>query len=115
VDPVLFEQVVINLIDNAVKHGAPPIEIAARQLADRMELVVCDHGAGIAPADATRLFDKFVRSSTASGAGLGLAVVRAIIEAHGGTVDVDAASQGARFRVALPADQARMRDLAEAS
>ncbi|HEU0034395.1 MAG TPA: ATP-binding protein [Kofleriaceae bacterium] len=106
VDPVLFEQVLINLVDNAVKHGAPPIEISARREGGTIELAVRDHGPGIPVDAAPRLFDKFVRASTAPGAGLGLAVVRAIVEAHGGTVAAaDAPGGGARFVVRMPARQ----------
>jgi two-component system, OmpR family, sensor histidine kinase KdpD len=105
VDPVLFEQVLINLIDNALKHGAPPIELRARREGEVVVLEVTDHGAGIPDALGATLFDKFVRASTAPGAGLGLAVVRAIVEAHGGRVGVEnAPSGGARFRVDVPAD-----------
>lgn len=105
VDPVLFEQVLINLVENALKHGAPPIELAARREGAELVLEIRDHGAGIPEGVGPRLFDKFVRASTAPGAGLGLAVVRAIIEAHGGTVTADTApGGGARFRIALPAE-----------
>ena len=104
VDPVLFEQVLINLIDNALKHGAPPLELSASRAGDTIDLVVRDHGAGIPDGDSERLFDKFVRASSAPGAGLGLAVVRAIVEAHGGTATIERPRDGgAQFRIALPA------------
>jgi len=97
VDPVLFEQVVINLIENALKHAAPPILVRAR--AD--ELAIGDRGAGFT-RDPARLFEKFVRASSAPGAGLGLAVVRAIVEAHGGTVTAEnRPGGGALFTVKL--------------
>ncbi|MGE0397323.1 MAG: DUF4118 domain-containing protein [Kofleriaceae bacterium] len=107
VDPVLFEQVLINLVDNALKHGAPPFEISAKRTATgpgaSIEISVRDHGAGVPDGQETRLFDKFVRASTAPGAGLGLAVVRAIVEAHDGQVSVERPSDGgARFRIVLP-------------
>ena len=105
VDPVLAEQVLINLVDNAIKHGASPIEVSARREGAIVVLDVVDHGRGIPDEVRSTLFDKFVRASTAPGVGLGLAVVRAIVEAHGGRVDVEnVAGGGARFRVELPAD-----------
>jgi K+-sensing histidine kinase KdpD len=99
VDPVLFELVLVNLIENAVKHGAPPIAITAARRGDRIAIEIADHGVGVAAADRERVFDKFYRASTAPGAGLGLAVVRAIVVAHGGTATVE----GARFTVELSA------------
>jgi two-component system sensor histidine kinase KdpD len=105
VDPVLFEQVLINLIDNALKHGAPPIELRAHRDGAMVVIEVRDHGRGVPLELGPRLFDKFVRASTAPGAGLGLAVVRAIVEAHGGRIDVDnAPGGGARFRIEVPAE-----------
>ncbi len=103
VDPVLFEQVLINLVDNALKHGAPPFEIAAKGTASGVEITVRDHGPGVPAGEASRLFDKFVRASTAPGAGLGLAVVRAIVEAHKGQVTIERPdSGGVRFRIVMP-------------
>ena len=107
VDPILFEQVLINLIDNALKHGAPPLEVQARRRDAMIEIDVRDHGAGVPPGGGPRLFEKFIRASNAPGAGLGLAVVRAVVEAHGGKISVeDAAGGGARFRIELPAEHA---------
>jgi two-component system sensor histidine kinase KdpD len=103
IDPVLFEQVLINLIENASKHGAPPYSIHARRRGELVEIEVADRGAGLPEGDRARLFDKFVRASAAPGAGLGLAVVRAIVQAHGGTVAAeDRPGGGAVFRVVLP-------------
>jgi two-component system sensor histidine kinase KdpD len=103
IDPVLFEQVLINLIENATKHGAPPFAIRAQRCGDNIELEVADRGPGVPAGQTARLFDKFVRASSAPGAGLGLAVVRAIVQAHGGTVHAENRPDGgARFCVVLP-------------
>jgi two-component system sensor histidine kinase KdpD len=103
VDPVLFEHVLINLVENAVKHGAPPIEIAARRRGASVEIEVADHGAGLPPGEEARVFDKFYRASSAPGVGLGLAIVRGIAVAHGGTVVAEnRPGGGARFTIALP-------------
>ncbi len=104
VDPVVFELALVNLLDNAIKHGAPPIVITAARRGDRIELAVTDHGRGVTAADAERVFEKFFRASSAPGAGLGLAVVRAVVIAHGGAVRVEAdPTGGARFVLELPA------------
>jgi len=106
VDPLLFEHVLINLIENAIKHGAPPLHIAARRVGDSVELTVRDHGAGLPPDCEAHVFDKFFRApgSRAPGVGLGLAVCRGIVVAHGGTITAEAAEGGgARFRVVVPA------------
>ncbi|HVK73378.1 MAG TPA: sensor histidine kinase KdpD [Kofleriaceae bacterium] len=103
IDPVLFEQVLINLLENALKHGAPPLSISVHRAGDRVLLEVADRGPGL-PADASRLFEKWERASTAPGVGLGLAVVRAVVEAHGGTVEAaNRDGGGALFRISIPA------------
>jgi two-component system sensor histidine kinase KdpD len=105
VDPVLFEQALVNLIENAVKHGAPPIEIRARGAERSVELELSDHGPGLAPGTEAMVFDKFFRGPhpRAPGVGLGLAVTRGIVEAHGGTVVAGAnPAGGARFVVSVP-------------
>ncbi len=103
IDPVLFEQVLINLLENAVKHGQPPYSVRAQRRGTAVEIEVGDRGRGLPDGDASRLFEKFVRGSPAPGAGLGLAVVRAIVEAHGGTVTAEnRPGGGALFRISLP-------------
>lgn len=99
VDPVLFEQVLINLIDNALKHGAPPLTLRARRADGAIVIELGDGGAGVPDSLRAQLFDKFARAGTAPGAGLGLAVVRAIVAAHGGRVELVAPST---FRITLP-------------
>ena len=104
VDPVLFEQALVNLLENAVRHGAPPITIRASRTGGRVTIEVCDRGPGIAAGDEDHVFEKFYRASRAPGAGLGLAVVRAIVKAHGGDVRAGTApGGGARFVIELPA------------
>jgi two-component system sensor histidine kinase KdpD len=103
IDPILFEQVMINLIENALKHGAPPLSICVRRRGEVVEIELADRGPGLPPGGAARLFEKFVRASEAPGVGLGLAVVRAIVEAHGGTVSAEnRGGGGACFRITLP-------------
>ena len=103
----------INLVNNAIKFtDAGRVRIDLRRANDGMELTVEDTGIGIDPADAARIFDPFVRldaarSRDAGGAGLGLALVRAIVEAHGGTIAVDSTpGAGSRFTVRLPSTAA---------
>ena len=103
-DPVLLERAVSNLLDNAVKYSpaGAPIEVSVRA----GEVIVQDHGPGIADEDLPRVFDRFYRAATSRskpGAGLGLAIVREAAEAHGGTATAETTSAGARFRLALPA------------
>jgi len=104
VDPALVERAVSNLLDNAVKYSAPgtPIEVTVRD----GEVIVADHGPGIAEEDLPRIFDRFYRAAASRakpGAGLGLAIVREAAEAHGGRVTAESTSGGARFRLTLPA------------
>ena len=103
IDPVLFEQVLINLLENALKHATPPFAIRVARAGERVAIEVADRGRGVAEP-VSRLFDKFVRASSAPGVGLGLAVVRAIVEAHGGTVTAENRPDGgAVFRALIPA------------
>ena len=107
-DPVLFEQVLLNLLDNALKFSpaGSPLEIACRVTADRATLTVADQGPGIAPGEEERIFDKLFRGrgqASTPGAGLGLAICRSIIQAHGGTIHAEAQpGKGARFVIDLP-------------
>lgn len=98
-DAVLIERVFCNLLENAAKYSPPgnPIEIGVRTQDGRLEVSVCDSGAGFSrPGDAT-LFDMFVRGEAESakpGVGLGLAICRAIVEAHDGTITAANRLQG---------------------
>ncbi len=107
VDPVLMEQVLINLLENAVKytHSGSPLEVAARLEGNQLLLEVLDHGAGLPPGAGERIFDKFFRGPHAgtSGAGLGLPICKGIVEAHRGRITAyDREGGGAVFRVVLP-------------
>jgi two-component system sensor histidine kinase KdpD len=106
-DPVLLEQVFVNLLDNAAKHtpGGTPIEVTARATPGAVVIDVADRGPGIPPGSESRIFDKFLRGphAAAQGAGLGLAICRGIVSALGGTiVACGRDGGGALFRVRLP-------------
>ena len=107
VDPVLVEQLLVNLLENAAKHTPPgtEVELRATSAADGLALEVADRGPGIAPGEEERIFERFHRApgARAPGAGLGLAIARAIAEAHGGRlVASNRDGGGALFRLALP-------------
>jgi len=111
VDPVLFEQVFVNLFDNVIKHGGPdsPIEVSARVQDAIVEIDVSDRGPGLPPGGESLVFEKFYRGSlvNAGGVGLGLAICRAIIQAHKGTITAENRSgSGALFRIRLPMQEA---------
>jgi signal transduction histidine kinase len=106
-DPSRLEQVVTNLVSNAVKFGAgKPIEIRIERLGADVQLTVTDHGIGIDPVRRPFVFDRFERavpSSRYGGLGLGLYIARSIVVAHGGTVTVDSElGTGSTFTVTLP-------------
>ncbi|MEV6253092.1 HAMP domain-containing sensor histidine kinase [Nocardia sp. NPDC051911] len=98
-----------NLVDNAQRHAANTVDVAVDHAADeRVVLSVTDDGPGVPPADRDRIFQRFVRLDDArsrdeGGAGLGLAIVRDVVERHGGTIHVTDGAPGARFVVTLPA------------
>ncbi|MFD0697587.1 ATP-binding protein [Paenibacillus sp. GCM10027628] len=90
-DEVLLEQVLVNVVSNAIKYSPDrsQIVISVKQDGDHVIMTVADSGIGIQPADHERIFDKFYRSVATShvpGTGLGLAICKGIIEAHGGTI-----------------------------
>jgi two-component system sensor histidine kinase KdpD len=107
-DDVLFEQVVWNLVENALKYSPAdgPVEVHARLADGALEVRVADHGPGLPSGDAERIFEKFYRGANASslpGAGLGLAICQSIVAAHGGTITAaNAPEGGAVFTVRLP-------------
>ena len=114
-DPDMLMRVFSNLCDNALRHtpAAGTVVIEARRQGNLLEVAVTDSGRGIPPEALARVFDRFYRADTSrqvrtGGSGLGLTIVRAIVEAHGGTIRAENASQGgARFIFSLPiAEQA---------
>lgn len=105
-DPVLMELVFVNLIENAVRHtpAGTAIELAARQREAFLDIAVSDRGPGLPAEDLERVFEKFYRATQAAGgAGLGLAICKAVVEAHGGVIRaVNRSGGGAEFRLTLP-------------
>jgi signal transduction histidine kinase len=112
-DPAALERVVTNLLSNAVKFTPDGGRVSLVLHPDSrhrgtVRLVVSDSGIGIPAADHEKVFGRFFRSSAANeraiqGSGLGLSIVRAIVEGHGGTVSVESApDKGATFTVHLP-------------
>jgi signal transduction histidine kinase/ABC-type multidrug transport system ATPase subunit len=98
-----LEQLLVNLLDNAATHGGPHIAVAARVENSRMIIEVVDDGPGIPAALRDSAFLAYVRGDTAQpGAGLGLAICKAIVEAHQGDLAIVDVEAGAQVRVALP-------------
>jgi signal transduction histidine kinase len=101
-------RMVRNLLDNAQRHASRIVTVLLAEHVGELVLRVCDDGPGIAPADRTRVFDRFTRLDEArladdGGSGLGLAIVRDVVAAHGGTVAVVDCPAGACIEVRLPA------------
>ena len=106
VDQVLMEQVLVNLVDNALRHSPDgrPVEVSAATGPGLVEVAVRDHGPGIPASERQHIFQMLNRVSGGGRAGLGLAIAKAFVEAHGQTIRVeDAAGGGARFAFTMPA------------
>ncbi len=107
-DPVLMEQVLVNLLDNALKFSPPgsPLELECWTDGDTATLTLTDHGPGLEPGEEERIFEKLYRgsrSASAPGAGLGLAICRGIVQAHGGSITARSTPRGGtRAVVTLP-------------
>jgi signal transduction histidine kinase len=107
-------QVMNNLLSNAVRYsaGGTEIRVSADVIGDSIEIDVSDHGPGVAPEDCERIFEKFYRGRHGAtlavrGTGLGLAVARQLVEAHGGTIGVRSTlGRGSTFWLRLPIDAA---------
>jgi two-component system sensor histidine kinase KdpD len=105
-------QVLTNLLDNAVKYtpARSPIELSAAAVAEGFEVAVADRGSGLVPGEEQRVFDKFYRAhpeGSAGGAGLGLAICRAIVKLHQGRTWAEGLpGGGVAFRFTLPIEEA---------
>jgi two-component system sensor histidine kinase KdpD len=112
VDPVRLDQVLTNLLDNARSYaGASPVQVVARQQGDLIELRVVDHGPGIPGPERERVFNQFYRLKRGGrrpeGTGMGLAICRGIVQAHGGSLRVETTpGGGATFVLTLPVSPA---------
>src|SRR5215471_2837780 len=109
IDGQLIEQLFLNLLDNAVRYTLPrsPIDISASATPSAVVVEFADRGPGFSETDEKRIFDKFYRGRRAGvhGVGLGLAICRAIVETHGGTMEAEnRPGGGALFRFTLPLD-----------
>lgn len=108
--PTAFSRLIVNLVDNAIAYGAPPVEVTTRAVDGHVVLDVADRGPGIAPGEVERLKQPFTRASAArtnaagvAGAGLGLAIVDRIARLHGGKLDLLPREGGGTVaRVTLP-------------
>ena len=105
-----YEQALLNLLDNAVKYsvGDKLIEVSARLQTDNIIVEVSDHGIGISRKDCEKIFEKFFRSPMPDGrkipgSGIGLTLVKDIIESHGGTIEVKSEiGKGSTFKLSFP-------------
>jgi two-component system sensor histidine kinase KdpD len=107
IDSVLIEQVLLNLLDNALKYtpATSPIELSAQARENEVVFSVADHGPGLRPGDEKRVFEKFYRAQpkVSGGVGLGLTICRGIVEAHGGHIWAEnRPGGGVRFCFTLP-------------
>ncbi len=106
---LLLREAVVNLVDNAIRYAGPQatVTVRVRALAERVVVEVEDNGPGIAASEHERVFERFVRATDeGNGCGLGLSIVREIVERHAGTVALQAVQpRGLRACVSLPAAQ----------
>jgi len=104
----LIAQVIANLVDNALRHAGAQSEVViqAGRSRDGIFIAVRDHGPGLPPEDVDRLFDRFKRGGAGGSpgsAGLGLAICKTIVQAHGGQIQARRCTPGCEFRIDLPA------------
>lgn len=115
VDPVLIEQALVNILENAAEFGPPGsvVRVGVARENGEVILTVADQGPGVSAAERPQIFEKFFRGGAPrrreGGVGLGLAVAKGIVEAFGGQIGVESPvwdGRGARFIIRLPAQQA---------
>lgn len=110
-DYTMVEQVVTNLLENATRHSPPGarIVVAAAAAGDHIEISVTDEGSGVDPSDVERLFRPFEHGPASRSSGLGLAICKAFVEAHGGTISVESVNgdhrHGSRFSFTIPVER----------
>ena len=110
INNLLFEQALVNLLDNAIKYSEPgrQVLVTAGEVEDELTISVTDHGSGIASEHVSRIFERFyrvdrARSRKLGGTGLGLAIVKHIVQAHHGRVSVESSlGVGSTFTIHLP-------------
>ena len=109
-DYTLLDQVITNLLENAVRHSPPrsTVRIAARKAGELVEISISDQGPGVPPEERDWIFEPFRTGTASRSSGVGLAICKAIVEAHGGRICVtDALGGGARFTFTLPTHRLR--------
>jgi signal transduction histidine kinase len=105
IDPVRIRQVLDNLLTNALRYtdAGGSIVIGFRVSGKWAEITVRDSGRGMAPEDAARMFERFVKSADSGGSGLGLAIAKSLVEAHGGTIGAESTpGEGTTVTIRLP-------------
>jgi signal transduction histidine kinase len=114
IDPVRIEQVLGNLLENAIKYGAPgtPVDVEVHSLGDELRVQVTNHGQCIPPGEMSKVFDRYYRATCeravpTDGLGLGLYIAKGLIEAHGGRIWADSRPETTTFLFALPVGGSR--------